>query len=159
MPLELSHPSLVARDTAALENSASPCVVLWDQRSPTLKSAEFSQLVANIRRFFEFEARFGSMEVWRRRPEGMDRSHPCRLTVIAGSLKTHPGTDDRSITIRCPVEGLTPLVVFEDLMYRVTASESCFNIGCGMGLLLSTRMETPAGGRVRGGLETIAGAA
>ena len=62
--------SLIARDTAALENSASACVVLWDQRSPTLKSAEFSQLVASIRRFFEFEARFGSMEVWRRRPEG-----------------------------------------------------------------------------------------
>ena len=65
--------------------------------------------------------------------------------MIAGSLNTHPGTDDRSITIRCPVEGLTPLVVLEDLMYRVTASESCFNIGCGMGLLRSTRMNTPAG--------------
>ena len=64
-------PSLVARDTAALESSISPCVVLWDQTSPMMRSAEFSQMEANIRRLFVFEARFGAMEVWRRRP-GVD---------------------------------------------------------------------------------------
>jgi len=68
-------PSLVARDTTALENSTDPCVVLWDPTSLTARSSEFSQLIETVRRLFRFEARFGSIEVWRRKP-GSDHSGP-----------------------------------------------------------------------------------
>jgi hypothetical protein len=62
-------PSLVARDTTALENSTDPCVVLWDPTSLTARATEFSRLFETVRRLFQFETRFGSLEVWRRRPE------------------------------------------------------------------------------------------
>ncbi len=61
-------PALVARDTAALENSTGPCVVVWDPTSLTARAAEFSRLFETVRGLFQFEARFGSFEVWRRRP-------------------------------------------------------------------------------------------
>jgi len=62
-------PSLVARDATALENSTDPCVVLWDPTSLTARATEFSRLFETVRRLFQFETRFGSLEVWRRRPE------------------------------------------------------------------------------------------
>ena len=62
-------PSLVARDATALENSTDPCVVLWDPTSLTVRTTEFSRLFETVRRLFRFETRFGSLEVWRRRPE------------------------------------------------------------------------------------------
>lgn len=62
-------PSLVARDATALENSTDPCVVLWDPTSLTARATEYSRLFETVRRLFRFETRFGSLEVWRRRPE------------------------------------------------------------------------------------------
>jgi hypothetical protein len=62
-------PSLVARDATALENSTDPCVVLWDPTSLTARATEYSRLFETVRRRFRFETRFGSLEVWRRRPE------------------------------------------------------------------------------------------
>ena len=62
-------PSLVARDTAALETTIGACVVLWDPTCLLGRSAEFSRLFETVRRRFQFETRFGSLEVWRRRPE------------------------------------------------------------------------------------------
>jgi hypothetical protein len=61
-------PELVARDATALENSTAPCVVLWDPASSTARAPEYAPLYEAVRRRFEFETRFGSMEVWRRRP-------------------------------------------------------------------------------------------
>ncbi len=62
-------PSLVARDTAALETTTEECVVLWDPTCLLGRSTEFSRLFETVRNRFQFEARFGSFEVWRRRPE------------------------------------------------------------------------------------------
>jgi len=62
-------PSLVARDTAALETTTGECVVLWDPTCLLGRSTEFSRLFETVRRLFQFETRFGSLEVWRRRPE------------------------------------------------------------------------------------------
>ena len=90
-------PSLVARDTTALENSTSPCVVLWDPTSTMARSAEFAQLIANVRRLFEFEARFGSIEVWRRRPES-DQPGP-----IEGGSRVHfPRPEGTSVSPTIP---------------------------------------------------------
>ena len=61
--------SLVARDTAALETTTGASVVLWDPTCLLGRSAELSRLFETVRRLFQFEARFGSLEVWRRRPE------------------------------------------------------------------------------------------
>ena len=61
--------SLVARDTAALETTTGASVVLWDPTCLLGRSAEFSRLFDTVRRLFQFEARFGSLEVWRRQPE------------------------------------------------------------------------------------------
>ena len=62
-------PSLVERNRAALENSPSSCVVVWDPASLSARSAEFSPLIEAVRRLFQPEARFGAFEVWRRKPE------------------------------------------------------------------------------------------
>jgi len=62
-------PALVARDATALENSTGSCVVLWDPTSSTARASEYSPLFETVRRLFQFETRFGSLEVWRRRPE------------------------------------------------------------------------------------------
>ena len=60
--------SLVARDAAALETTTGASVVLWDPTCLLGRSAEFSRLFETVRRLFQFEARFGTFEVWRRRP-------------------------------------------------------------------------------------------
>jgi hypothetical protein len=62
-------PSLVARDSTALETSTEPCVVLWNPTYLMARSTEYSPLIETVRRLFQFEARFGSIEVWRRKSE------------------------------------------------------------------------------------------
>ena len=61
-------PALVRRDIEALKAATDSCVVLWDPSSLKARAAEFSELIETVRRFYQFEARFGAFEVWRRRP-------------------------------------------------------------------------------------------
>jgi len=62
--------SLVARDAAALETTTGASVVLWDPTCLLGRSAELSRLFETVRRLFQFEARFGSLEVWPGKPGG-----------------------------------------------------------------------------------------
>ncbi|MGZ5978446.1 MAG: hypothetical protein ACXWNX_13470, partial [Isosphaeraceae bacterium] len=61
-------PALVRREIEALKAAPDSCVVLWDPSSLEARAAEFSELIETVRRFYQFEARFGAFEVWRRRP-------------------------------------------------------------------------------------------
>ncbi|MGZ3470023.1 MAG: hypothetical protein ACXWO1_10005 [Isosphaeraceae bacterium] len=61
-------PALVRREIEALKAAPDSCVVLWDPSSLEARAAEFSELIETVRRFYQFEARFGAFEVWRRKP-------------------------------------------------------------------------------------------
>ena len=61
-------PALARRNVEALKAAPDSCVVLWDPSSLEARVAEFSELIETVRRFYQFEARFGAFEVWRRRP-------------------------------------------------------------------------------------------
>ena len=66
--LNLYHiPDLARRDDEALQAAPDSSVVVWDPSTFEARQAEFSRLIETIRRFYQFEARFGAIEVWRRK--------------------------------------------------------------------------------------------
>ncbi len=63
-------PALVPRDQKALETT-DPCVVVWEPTDPiggALMGPALLPLFDTVRQYYQFEARFGAFEVWRRKP-------------------------------------------------------------------------------------------